>query len=227
MSKKKIISLCLVVCLLAVAIVGGTLAYFTDEDTATNTFTTGDVKIEIREENRDGTPFTQDQELLPGVLVNKYVYIDNKGPNDAYIRANIMWPSQYDEATGIQFWRYWYTKWSFPSRSKDAATYPSELTTKTIDGVPYTCLTFYCDEAVEAGKTAGDFRLISTYYIPESFDWVDKDAGIYSVGNGANKVTVTCDHPEVPLGLTVTAEAIQADGFADVWEAFAAYDNQN
>lgn len=226
--KKKLTALALVICLLAVAVVGGTMAYFTDEDTKTNTFTTGDVVIEVREESdENGTPFTQDQKLLPGVLVNKYVYIDNKGPNDAYVRANIMWPSQYDDATGIQFWRYWYTKWSFPSGSKDAATYPSELTTKEIDGVLYTCLTFYCDEAVPAGATAGGFRLLSTYYIPDTFDWVDKEAGIYSVGNGTEKVIVECDHPEIPLGLTVTAEAIQADGFADVWEAFAAYDVQN
>lgn len=225
--KKKLISLALVVVMIAIMMTSFTMAYFTDEDSKTNTFTTGDVQIEVREENADGTPFTQNQELLPGVKVNKYVYVDNKGPNDAYVRVNIMWPSQYDEATGIQFWRYWNTKWSFPSGSKTDADYPNELTTTTIDGVPYTCLTFYCDDAVEAGKTAGDFRILSTYYIPKSFDWVDKAKGVYSVGNGADKVTVTCANPEVPLGLTITAEAIQADGFADVWTAFAAYDAQN
>lgn len=225
--KKKIISLALVVVMLAIMMTSFTMAYFTDEDSKANTFTTGDVQIEVREENADGTPFTQNQELLPGELVNKYVYVDNKGPNDAYVRVTFMWPKQYDEITGIQCWRFWHTKWSLANQTKDVSTYPDTLWTTTIDGVEYTCFTFYCDEAVASGKTAGDSRIMSTFYIPESFDWVDKDAGIYSVGNGDDKITVTCTNPELPIGLTVKAEAIQADGFADVWTAFAAYDTQN
>ena len=47
--KKKIVSLCLVVAMVAVAAIGGTLAYFTDKDNATNTFTVGNVKIELLE----------------------------------------------------------------------------------------------------------------------------------------------------------------------------------
>ena len=48
--KKKIISLCLVVALGATAVIGGTLAYFTDtDDDITNTFTIGDVEIDLFE----------------------------------------------------------------------------------------------------------------------------------------------------------------------------------
>ena len=48
--KKKIMSLCLVVALLAVAVIGGTLAYFNDTtDTYKNTFTVGKVDIELDE----------------------------------------------------------------------------------------------------------------------------------------------------------------------------------
>ena len=43
--KKKLIALCLIVVLAAVAVVGGTLAYFTDTDSEKNVFTTGDVDI--------------------------------------------------------------------------------------------------------------------------------------------------------------------------------------
>ena len=43
--KKKITALCLCVALLAVAVVGASLAYFTDNDQADNTFTAGSVKI--------------------------------------------------------------------------------------------------------------------------------------------------------------------------------------
>ena len=47
--KKKITAICLCVALLAIAIVGATLAYFTDNDSATNTFTVGNVKIDLIE----------------------------------------------------------------------------------------------------------------------------------------------------------------------------------
>lgn len=47
--KKKITALCLCVALLAIAVVGASLAYFTDTDNAKNTFTVGNVKIELLE----------------------------------------------------------------------------------------------------------------------------------------------------------------------------------
>ena len=47
--KKKITAIALVVCLVAVAVVGGSLAYFTDEEKATNTFTVGNVDITLTE----------------------------------------------------------------------------------------------------------------------------------------------------------------------------------
>ena len=47
--KKKITAIFLCVALLAIAIVGASLAYFTDTKTATNTFTVGNVKIELLE----------------------------------------------------------------------------------------------------------------------------------------------------------------------------------
>lgn len=51
--KKKILSLCLVMALAAVAVVGGTLAYFTDTDSAKNVMTTGSVSIIQNEQQRD------------------------------------------------------------------------------------------------------------------------------------------------------------------------------
>ena len=47
--KKKITAIFLCVALLAIAIVGASLAYFTDTDQATNTFTVGNVKIKLLE----------------------------------------------------------------------------------------------------------------------------------------------------------------------------------
>lgn len=47
--KKKIMAICLCVALVAVAVVGASLAYFTDTASAQNTFTVGNVKIELLE----------------------------------------------------------------------------------------------------------------------------------------------------------------------------------
>ena len=47
--KKKLIAICLCVALAAVAVVGASLAYFTDTKSATNTFTVGNVKIKLIE----------------------------------------------------------------------------------------------------------------------------------------------------------------------------------
>ena len=47
--KKKIMAICLCVALVAVAVVGASLAYFTDTDSAQNTFTVGNVKIQLLE----------------------------------------------------------------------------------------------------------------------------------------------------------------------------------
>ena len=51
--KKKVIALCLVVALLAVSVIGGTLAYFTDTDDVQNTFAAGKVKLTLDEAETD------------------------------------------------------------------------------------------------------------------------------------------------------------------------------
>jgi len=69
--KKKIISLCLVLCLAATAVIGGTLAYFTDTDVQKNTFTTGKVEIEQLERQYDENgaleTFDQTKTMVPAV----------------------------------------------------------------------------------------------------------------------------------------------------------------
>lgn len=75
--KKKIVSICLVLAILAVAATG-TLAYFTDYDGAENTFVFGNISIQQLEKERieqsdantadtNITDFTQDKELFPVV----------------------------------------------------------------------------------------------------------------------------------------------------------------
>ena len=114
--KKKILSIALVVAMVAV-IAAGSLAYFTDKDNATNTFTVGNVNINLIEQERDGNgglkAFTQNKNLYPIVgsaqgekdalgmpiaknYVDKIVTVKNTGSEAAYIRAYFAIPSALD-----------------------------------------------------------------------------------------------------------------------------------
>ncbi len=107
---KKIIAICLVVILAATAVIGGTLAYFTDKDNATNTFTVGGVDIDLHEANKEKTPavdeeyheWLEDQVLFPGDnetnTIAKRVYVENTGVSEAYVRVHIAIPTVLDNA---------------------------------------------------------------------------------------------------------------------------------
>ena len=116
--KKKLTAIFLCVALVAIAIVGASLAYFTDTDEATNTFAVGNVTIKLIEEERDGNggkqDFTQEKKLYPIVgsaqgekdalgmptaknYVDKMVTIENTGSEKAYIRAYFAIPSALDD----------------------------------------------------------------------------------------------------------------------------------
>ena len=116
--KKKITALCLCVALLAVAVVGASLAYFTDTDNADNTFTVGNVAIDLIEKERDGKgglkAFENGKKLSPIVgsaqgekddygmptaknYVDKMVTIQNTGSEAAYIRAYFAIPAALDD----------------------------------------------------------------------------------------------------------------------------------
>lgn len=89
--KKKITAIFLCVALVAIAVVGASLAYFTDTKTATNTFTMGDVKIKLDETNVNDTEgdrvTSNEYNVYPGAVVTKDPIVHNTGKNAAYIRA--------------------------------------------------------------------------------------------------------------------------------------------
>ena len=94
--KKKITALCLCVALLAVAVVGASLAYFTDTKSATNTFTVGNVKIDLIEskyhrEGNDNSGDTSIPDPTHKVVADdgmKYVATGHTMFTDAEIKAD-------------------------------------------------------------------------------------------------------------------------------------------
>lgn len=87
---KKILALCLVAVLAATAVIGGTLAYFTDnDDQATNTFTVGNVEIELTEPNWDSTGVEDAPEVYPGEPLAKDPTVENVGANPCFVRVQV------------------------------------------------------------------------------------------------------------------------------------------
>ena len=197
--KKKITAIFLCVALVAIAIVGASLAYFTDTKTATNTFTMGDVKITLDEANANGEGRVTSNEynVYPGAVVNKDPTVQNTGKNAAWIRAKV-------EVKGWVTNREKYPTY-VAGELKDSLTY-------LIDGLGEGW------SLVDAMAANGDVTFTLKY--------------ANKLAAGAD-TTAMFQQVKVPAGLentdefgtiTVTADAIQADGF-DTWDAaFAEFD---
>ena len=86
MSKKKVGALSAVVALLAVAIIGGTMAYFTDTASKDNVFTIGNIDIVLEEPAWDAA---EHEDVYPGEALPKDPIITNVGENPCFVRAAI------------------------------------------------------------------------------------------------------------------------------------------
>ena len=98
MKKKKTILAAVV--LLLVAVVGGAIAYFTDTDSKTNTFTIGNVDITLTEDAWDALADTNNndipdlaEDMMPGESVTKDPTINNVSTkNPAFVFAKVEVP---------------------------------------------------------------------------------------------------------------------------------------
>ena len=83
--------------LVALLIAGGTMAWFTDDADATNTFKTGRLEINVKEEG-----FNEDnaENVEPGKCYDKVVKIENTGTLDAYVRVKLepKWEGTQEDA---------------------------------------------------------------------------------------------------------------------------------
>ena len=113
MNKKKTIIAAIV--LLLVAVVGGAIAYFTDTDTKTNTFTIGNVDITLTEpswvttdSNNNNVPDAAEN-VVPGQSIPKDPVITNVSTtNPAYVFAKVEVPctTATNPATPVEIFDY-------------------------------------------------------------------------------------------------------------------------
>ena len=89
MNKKKIVTACLVVALLAVFAIGGSLAYFTDTEEKDNTFTVGNVDIQLTEPNWVSSGSVDAPEVYPGEPLAKDPTVKNNGANPCFVRIQV------------------------------------------------------------------------------------------------------------------------------------------
>lgn len=83
--KKKILMLAIAACLIVLSIAGSSLAYFTDTDAKTTTFTSGNVDINLNF-NADAV---KSEVMFPGMSYAYPATIENVGTYDAYVGAII------------------------------------------------------------------------------------------------------------------------------------------
>lgn len=238
MTKKKILSLCMVAALATTAFVGGTLAYFTDTDTARNTFTYGDVDIKLNEN-------FPDNELLPGEknAVLKDVTVTNIGTEDAYLWMEMWIPEKIDDgdptldasANNLHFNPFDTYKLSDgtlkPMRGSEAkklglggpvaVTVETSLGKKEMNGITYNGYRQYIKN--DTAKKTGEETYSLLYQV-----FMDKDVKQCTDLKHDDNCLVLKDgtHYTGSWEIIVNAFGIQADGFANIEEAIAAYDGE-
>lgn len=202
--KKKITAIFLCVALVAIAIVGASLAYFTDSKSAENTFTMGDVKIvldetDVKNPTGDRTTVGNEYNVYPGAVVTKDPIVHNIGKNAAWIRAKV-------EVKGWVTNREKYPNY-VAGELKDSLKYLIDglgegwsLVSATAANEDVTFVLMYADKLAAGADTTAMFEKVN---VPTGLQ------------NGQEFGTIK-----------VTAEAIQTDSF-DTWTAaFAAFDGK-
>lgn len=188
MKKKSLALIAIAVLTVASIATAITLAYFTDTKTAKNTFTIGNVKIELTEPGWDqsGEIFTKaGVKAVPGFAIDKAPTIKNIGDNAAYIRAKVT----INHAGLFEGKAYDILK------AKGDGWNLNEART-TAEGDTITYVYEYANR-VEPDKDHALPPVFEKVTLPKTFDNIKMEA----LADPSNKFTIT-----------VVAEAIQADG---------------
>lgn len=100
MNKRKILLLIAMLSMAAILGVGGTLAYFTDDDAAKNVFTVGNVIIDLTEPNWDAAYGEEFPSVYPGQALVKDPTVTNIGKNPCFVRVKVEGLDQFVDEFG-------------------------------------------------------------------------------------------------------------------------------
>ena len=200
------------------------MKYVTDGHKA---FTDDEIKADA-EKYMDEYLAVKGENMVPGRGVAKCVYVQNTGKNDAYIRIRVLVPSKANnDFVAVKDGGIITNQWCSTSMINgefidgrgggwNNAPYIDKAKV-TKDGVDYDVYTFVRKEALAAGAM--------TEWNVWNFIGIHKDADSNDIEtalrNGAIKLA---EDGTMTINVLVEADAIQAEGFADVTAAFAAFD---
>ena len=241
--KKKIIVVSAIVALVAIALVGSSLAFFKDTDEKVNVFTVGTIDIEQHETDRTGADFVDDGILIPVIdqtlgtdtesatsrdadgmptdenFRDKIVTVENTGSESAYVRTYIAVPKALDDADILKQDIKAGTDWTAVSAD------PVAVVTK--DGIEYNVYAYYYNAALAAGDTTP--ALLNGVYLDYQTD-VKTDATTGALthlthpnATGTTEVAVadaivvddTANPVKYKINVLVATEGVQTRGFAD------------
>lgn len=209
--KKKLLIMSVAMVLVCAFAVGMTIAYLTSTDQVVNTFTVGNVRIQLDEAaaNPDGSLIegaprvkANRYKLIPGHTYNKDPMVTVlEGSEESYIKMTVTFSNsrQLDEIFGVGtdlttiFHGYDGTTWIYKDNTEDASA-----NTRTYEF-------WYKEEVAAPDADVALDALFDSITVP---------------GNINNNQLATIEG----MTITVNAYAIQADGFASAeaaWEAFA------
>lgn len=217
--KKKVLSTILFAMLIASVSIGGTLAYLTSTTkTVKNTFTVGNVEIKLDEakvstktdvdtgkvtweasttRTEEGNTYSG---IYPGAELPKDPTVTNTGSSSAYVRVKVT----------VDNWDVW---------KKTGITDLSKVFTVD-ENWPWT---------LESSQESNDGKSVTYTYRYNNILLAGKDTGALFT-----KVTIPSDitselmaqFADAGIGMSIIAEAIQVDGFANADAAWTAFDNK-
>ena len=210
--KKKILSIALAVVILAIASIG-TLAYFTDiTPQKDNTFTVGNIHIALNEN------FEDNQVLLPGSpVVTKEVTVTNTGNNDAYVRVHIAIPSALDNPIDGNQNTLMFSafntdpgQWNWSTGVRAGGGFPAagswNMYTTTINKISYNVYVVTYETALTSGQVTP--YAMENVYLNPALTQAQADTLKAALSDNWH--------------MYVVAEAVQAAGFSNPFDAFAA-----
>ena len=247
MSKRKIVLLASALCMVAILAIGGTLAYFTDTDEETNTFTIGNVKIDLKE------IFDEDNAVLrPGSQttnkIEKKVWIANTGSENAYVWYEWYIPTELDSTDGstgtnnvlhVNSNGYTWDKYRTNSKYWPAGQTEALDLAKTWDHDPEVELGINVGpegyfEQVEIGGIQYN-KYVVLYHgvlapneettVAMNGAYLDSKVDYDGTNYTINGDVINYDFTK-GVNIIVKAYGIQAAGFADVYAAYSAYQAQ-
>ena len=211
--KKKLVTGALLCAFGAVAVTGGTLAYFTDTKAETNTFTVGNVAIEIDEMmiDKDGAwvAYEDEQHLSPiaqsKAPFNKLVETENVGTEPAYIRTFVTCPKDMYDYLGLGFNKQDKVLTNDEGENMYSLTKWSDVGTFTINGEETSVFMCEYNGVVAAGESILSLNKVWLYdnvtnEVVKEFDLANGAFNVEVVSQAIQATNLTYEEAMTELG---------------------------